>query len=310
VRDECCNKTVFIRCKDCPLREEAQASSSPLPTDNGDILRERKNELAVRSAIETILVIRQNDGSLVGYTVYTAMQIIDKLKALKVLKLDGDEIEASDCGFGQPSQPGPEQGPGGGQPEVGGRQADGIERAFKGAVSQIVQEVQRDRQAGDPARLFFPSPRPRGVEAPGAPSAEPSTDVLANTAGRKYVPPAPASFGPEPSAERSSDEGKDEGGPEIRSAAQRLRGLAELREQRQRIYGDHFLGKGALLLALFPEGLVLRTEEDFTRAANLFQTIDKMARYCVNFTNGGHPDSLDDLSVYSQIQAYIDEVTK
>ena len=67
---------------------------------------------------------------------------------------------------------------------------------------------------------------------------------------------------------------------------------------------------GALLLALFPEGVTLKTEDDFTRFKNLAQVADKLHRYAVNFEKGGHPDSLDDLAVYAQIQLYMDEVLK
>ena len=67
---------------------------------------------------------------------------------------------------------------------------------------------------------------------------------------------------------------------------------------------------GKLLLTLCGGPVTLTTEDDFTRFKNLTQVVDKLHRYCVNFSKGGHPDSLDDLAVYAQIQAYMDEVLK
>lgn len=76
------------------------------------------------------------------------------------------------------------------------------------------------------------------------------------------------------------------------------------------LYGDHFMDTGDLLFMLLGGPVALTTRKDMTRFKNLTQVVDKLHRYCVNFHKGGHPDSLDDLAVYAQIQAYMDEVLK
>ena len=84
--------------------------------------------------------------------------------------------------------------------------------------------------------------------------------------------------------------------------------LANIHRERQELYGQDFLQIGPSLMALFPEGVELKTADDFTRLALLLQAHGKLLRYCVNFKRGGHADSLDDLSVYAQLLRYVDEL--
>ncbi len=55
------------------------------------------------------------------------------------------------------------------------------------------------------------------------------------------------------------------------------------------------------MMALIPGETVLRTEQDWNRIGLYFHCADKLARYGRQFARGGHPDSLDDNSVYSQM---------
>ena len=48
------------------------------------------------------------------------------------------------------------------------------------------------------------------------------------------------------------------------------------------------------------------TEDDWNRLCLLFMMASKLSRYCASYTNGGHPDSLDDNSVYAQMLNEID----
>ena len=370
----CCG--LFDSRANCPHKGGNMKASSPLPTDDGDVLREHLNELALRQAVETILVVRANEGRLVGYTIYTAMEIVDKLKALGVLKLDGEEIkpevdkkaerlkeliaqceynlafaadlsdekrkeledskkqyeqelahhEASSDRQQQSTQPGSEQGSGSGRSQVSRREADGPLRADTGAVSPEFSQGERVRYAGNSSWVVRDGAGQGSLEVDG-PSPSPSLPVSAdNTAGRKYVRPASSPIWPEQAAERSSDKTGHEGSSPVRSqesgpsvsqkahnaqsVASRLHGLAKIREERQALYGDHFLGSGALLMALLGGPVTLTTEADFTRFKNFCQVADKLHRYGVQFSTGGHPDSLDDLAVYAQIQQFIDEVLK
>ena len=89
--------------------------------------------------------------------------------------------------------------------------------------------------------------------------------------------------------------------------AERLERLADLHEERDRLYGDGYLRTGAGMVAMFPKGLQLTTEEDFTRFFLLVHIYDKLRRYGDNFSSGGHADSLDDMAVYSQMLRRVDD---
>ena len=84
--------------------------------------------------------------------------------------------------------------------------------------------------------------------------------------------------------------------------AESLMKLAELRKNRNNSYGDISELKGDIILALFggvpPK---IKTAEDFNRFAMLDFIVSKLARYCANFNDTGHDDSLDDISVYCQM---------
>lgn len=77
-------------------------------------------------------------------------------------------------------------------------------------------------------------------------------------------------------------------------------------KQRNRLYGSGYKQSGKILKAFFPDGLSLKTEEDFTRASNLLIIIGKLSRYCINYSTGGHEDSAIDSIVYWAIQIELD----
>lgn len=94
------------------------------------------------------------------------------------------------------------------------------------------------------------------------------------------------------------------------SVADRIKKLADIHRQRSELYGEDYLRVGQSLMAHFPDGVILKTAKDFTRFALLLQAHGKMLRYTATFPHGGHADSLDDLSVYSQLLRHADEVLK
>jgi hypothetical protein len=68
--------------------------------------------------------------------------------------------------------------------------------------------------------------------------------------------------------------------------------------ERNKVYGDAYLQHGAVMKALFPKGVTLATEDDFTRFGLLNSIVTKMHRY----TNGWpvpHHDSIHDNGIYS-----------
>jgi hypothetical protein len=88
---------------------------------------------------------------------------------------------------------------------------------------------------------------------------------------------------------------------------ERIHALADLFADRNASYGNSWHEIGAIMHAFFPRGVALTEPEDFGRFMVLQQIIGKVHRYCLNFYRGGHVDSLDDLSVYSQMLQNLDE---
>lgn len=93
----------------------------------------------------------------------------------------------------------------------------------------------------------------------------------------------------------------------IKPVPERLADLGQLYGDRNAVYGDDFRRYGRVLLALMPDGIRITNEQDANRLGILTQMIAKFGRYCAQFAQGGHPDSLDDLAVYSQILAMVDD---
>lgn len=66
------------------------------------------------------------------------------------------------------------------------------------------------------------------------------------------------------------------------------------------VYGDQgYRVHGAVMALLFPEGLTLRTADDFARFTVFENCVAKLCRYANQYTAGGHRDSIHDLGVYA-----------
>lgn len=89
-----------------------------------------------------------------------------------------------------------------------------------------------------------------------------------------------------------------------------LADLGELFRQRNAVYGDTYLDFGKLLMGLFPNGLTVSSEEEASRLAIVMHIADKLARYAKALNTGGHPDSLDDISVYAQLCQHADSLAR
>jgi hypothetical protein len=89
------------------------------------------------------------------------------------------------------------------------------------------------------------------------------------------------------------------------TVADDLAKLAELYLAKHAEYGDDS-AFGRLMEIVFPEGLTLANARDFNRAALFFHIWNKILRYGHNFKNGGHVDSLRDISVYAAMLREID----
>ena len=86
----------------------------------------------------------------------------------------------------------------------------------------------------------------------------------------------------------------------------KLRCLAAAQAKKEREYGEAYLLKGKVMLALFDGPVTLETESDYARYSIVDFMVSKMIRYASNFETG-HADSLDDIAIYSQMLQRLDE---
>jgi hypothetical protein len=98
--------------------------------------------------------------------------------------------------------------------------------------------------------------------------------------------------------------------PQTNSVAKMLETLGSIFASRNKEYGDDYHHFGKTMLGFFPRGVTLKTEKDFGRFALFTFAAAKLSRYAKNFAKGGHPDSLDDAAVYSQMLQELDRSTE
>jgi hypothetical protein len=84
-----------------------------------------------------------------------------------------------------------------------------------------------------------------------------------------------------------------------------LREAADLFAKHNKLYKDNYHKVGAIYALMFPNGITLRTPADFNRFAIVVQMVNKLVRYSFNWVTG-HPDSLDDLSIYAMMLKELD----
>lgn len=90
-----------------------------------------------------------------------------------------------------------------------------------------------------------------------------------------------------------------------------LAALGDLYRKRNKLYKNNYKHFGTVMFGMFPNGVTLRTAEEFNRFAIFVQLVAKLTRYGQSFADGGHVDSLDDTSVYAQmLQEYDREIRR
>ncbi len=94
----------------------------------------------------------------------------------------------------------------------------------------------------------------------------------------------------------------------MKSVPDRLSALSDIYRERNAIYKNDYLEFGDVMAALFPEGITLKTGEEFNRFCLFVSMMIKMRRYSKNVLSGGHIDSLDDVAVFSQMLQEWDEI--
>jgi len=92
-----------------------------------------------------------------------------------------------------------------------------------------------------------------------------------------------------------------------RTPDERLAAAADLFRERNRQYGGNYTKFGPVMASMFPDGIILRGEEELGRLVLFAHLLTKLTRYAQNMDRGGHEDSLDDMSVYAMMLAEHDE---
>lgn len=82
---------------------------------------------------------------------------------------------------------------------------------------------------------------------------------------------------------------------------------AETFKARNKIYGNNYLNVGNAMVGFFPDGVTLKTADDWNRMQIFLLGVVKQTRYCNSWPAGGHPDSSHDNTVYSSMLESIDE---
>jgi hypothetical protein len=83
----------------------------------------------------------------------------------------------------------------------------------------------------------------------------------------------------------------------MKNAADILAEMADTFRERNKVYGDNYKRVGAVMVAMFPNGVQLKTEEDFNR----WHLFELMVVKLTRFANTGlvHQDSIHDAAVYA-----------
>jgi hypothetical protein len=75
---------------------------------------------------------------------------------------------------------------------------------------------------------------------------------------------------------------------------------------RNAVYKDNYKNIGPVMAGLFPDGVLLNGPDDFIRFHLLMLSLVKMTRYCNNWAEGGHQDSIRDAAVYNAMLESVD----
>lgn len=92
----------------------------------------------------------------------------------------------------------------------------------------------------------------------------------------------------------------------LKSADQILLDAAGTYAKKNAVYGDNFRNFPATMMGFFPDGITLRTYEDWMRMQFFLLLSVKMSRYANNFNYGGHADSAHDMAVYAAMMESTD----
>lgn len=77
--------------------------------------------------------------------------------------------------------------------------------------------------------------------------------------------------------------------------------------EKRKQYGNNYRVIGKVMSAMFPNGLMIKTEEDWNRIHLFLLSMVKKTRYANNYEKGGHEDSVIDDIVYLAMLHEIDD---
>ena len=83
----------------------------------------------------------------------------------------------------------------------------------------------------------------------------------------------------------------------MKSAADILESMAATFRERNAAYGANWTAIGPTLAVLYPNGITLKTPEDFLRFHYIVLIVVKLSRF--TFSHNTHLDSVQDLGVYA-----------
>jgi hypothetical protein len=92
----------------------------------------------------------------------------------------------------------------------------------------------------------------------------------------------------------------------MKTADEYLSEGAETFRDRNAVYGNNYLNVGKAMVGFFPDGLEIKTADDWNRLHIFLLAVVKKSRYCNNWNKGGHEDSIHDSMVYDAMLASID----
>jgi hypothetical protein len=95
-----------------------------------------------------------------------------------------------------------------------------------------------------------------------------------------------------------------------KTVPERLRDAAALFEKRNKSYGGNYRLMGRVMHEIYPNGLTIKTPEEWLRLMLQVHRVTKETRYAQNFGRGGHADSLEDMAVYAIMAAETDEMVE
>lgn len=85
-----------------------------------------------------------------------------------------------------------------------------------------------------------------------------------------------------------------------------LEASATTYRERNKFYGNNYKNFGEWVSRLFPEGVTVKTPEEWNRMGVLIQKLSKLSRYAEQYEKGGHDDSLLDDVVYTTMLRELD----